>query len=369
MANQVAVNGKSALEWAQRASESLMSQYEPIKLPPADRWHYHQGVFLCGVHSVWQETRNEDYFYYFKEYVDKLVDEQGNFYFARDELDAIQPGLLLLPLYNQTGEERYKIAATKLRNLLNTINKTKEGGFWHKDKYPYQMWLDGLYMAGPFTLQYGQQFNEPELVDLVLYQEQLMRKNTRDEKTGLYFHGWDESGQTPWHVPGSNTAPEIWGRSLGWYGLAVVDMIGMLPDDHPKKAELIEVIQNLVENLVRYQDEKTGLWYQIIDKGHLEDNWLESSCSSLFVYTIAKAVNQGYIDAKYFQNAQKGYEGIIQHSIRVDEEDQVTLTGICIGTSIGVYDYYVGRETSENDLHGVGAFILASMQMYQHESK
>ncbi|MDT8859785.1 glycoside hydrolase family 105 protein [Alkalihalobacillus sp. MEB130] len=369
MANQVAVNGKSALEWAQRASESLMNQYEPIKLPPADRWHYHQGVFLCGVHSVWQETRNEEYFYYFKEYVDKLVDEQGNFYFARDELDAIQPGLLLLPLYNQTGEERYKIAATKLRNLLDTINKTKEGGFWHKDKYPYQMWLDGLYMAGPFTLQFGQQFNEPELVDLVLYQEELMRKNTRDKKTGLYFHGWDESGQTPWHVPGSNTAPEIWGRSLGWYGLAVVDIIGMLPDNHPKKEELIGVIQNLVENLVRYQDEETGLWYQIIDKGHLEDNWLESSCSSLFVYTIAKAVNQGYIDDKYFEYAKKGYEGIIHHSIQVDDDDQVTLTGICIGTSIGVYDYYVSRETSENDLHGVGAFILASMQMYHNESK
>jgi unsaturated rhamnogalacturonyl hydrolase len=196
-----------------------------------------------------------------------------------------------------------------------------------------------------------------------------MRKNTKDEKTGLYFHGWDESGQTPWHVPGKNTAPEIWGRSLGWYGLAVVDIIGMLPNDHPKKKELIGVIQELIENLVRYQDEKTGLWYQVIDKGHLEDNWLESSCSSLFVYTIAKAVNQGYIDAKYFEYAKKGFEGIVNHCIEVDDKDQVTLTGICIGTSIGVYDYYVGRQTSENDLHGVGAFILASMQMYHNESK
>ncbi|MFC0473300.1 glycoside hydrolase family 105 protein [Halalkalibacter kiskunsagensis] len=369
MTNQTAVNGKTALEWAERASESLMNQYEPLQLSPANRWHYHQGVFLCGVHSVWQETKNDEYFHYFKEYVDKLVDEQGNFYFARDELDAIQPGLLLLPLYNQTGEERYKIAATKLRNLLNTINKTKEGGFWHKDKYPYQMWLDGLYMAGPFTLQYGQQFGQPDLVDLVLYQESLMRKNTKDEKTGLYFHGWDESGKTPWHIPGTNTAPEIWGRSLGWYGLAVVDIISMLPDGHSKKEELIGVIQDLVHNLVRYQDEETGLWYQVIDKGDQEDNWLESSCSSLFVYTIAKAVNEGYIDSKYYEHAQKGYEGIIRHCIEVDHHDQVILSGICIGTSIGVYDYYVERETSENDLHGVGAFILASMQMNQLKSK
>ncbi|MFC0558296.1 glycoside hydrolase family 88/105 protein [Halalkalibacter alkalisediminis] len=367
MTNQTVVHGKSALEWAEKASESLMKQYEPVLLPPAHRWHYHQGVFLCGVHSVWQETRKEEYFQYFKEYVDQLVDENGNFYFERDQLDAIQPGLLLLPLYNQTGEKRYKIAATKLRNLLNTINQTSEGGFWHKDKYPYQMWLDGLYMAGPFTLQYGQQFNEPELVDLVLQQESLMRKNTKDEKTGLYFHGWDESGNTPWCVPETHTAPEIWGRSLGWYGLAVVDIISMLPEDHPKKQELIGVLQNLIENLVRYQDAETGLWYQIVDKGHLEDNWLESSCSSLFVYTIAKAVNQGYIDAKYYEAAKKGYEGIISHYIKVDEEEKVTLTGICIGTSIGVYDYYVGRETSENDLHGVGAFVLASMQINQYE--
>ncbi|WP_100406467.1 glycoside hydrolase family 88/105 protein [Bacillus solitudinis] len=363
------VKGRFALEWAEKACQSLMGQFEPIKLPPADRWHYHQGVFLCGMHSVWQETKKEEYFNYFKEYVDKLVDAEGNFYFARDELDAIQPGLLLLPLYQETGEERYKVAATKLRNLLKTINKTSEQGFWHKDKYPYQMWLDGLYMAGPFTVQYGQQFAEPELVDLVLYQESLMRKNTKDEESGLYFHGWDENRKTPWCNPETGAAPEIWGRALGWYGLAVVDIIDLLPENHPKRAELISVIRNLVENLVRYQDEKSGLWYQIVNKGHLEDNWLESSCSSLYVYTIAKAVNKGYIDASYVETAQKGYEGIINHKIEEHEDGSLSLTGICIGTSIGTYDYYVARDTSENDLHGVGAFILASMQMHQLKSQ
>lgn len=363
MENQFSTNQLTALEWAEKASESLMTQYEPILLPPENRWHYHQGVFLCGIYSLWQETKNKSYFNYFKEYVDKLIDENGNFYFERDQLDAIQPGLLLLPLYELTGDERYKIAATKLRNILNTINKTSEGGFWHKDKYPYQMWLDGLYMAGPFTLKYGQQFNEPELIDLVLHQEELMRKNTKDERTGLYFHGWDERGQTPWSVPETNTAPEIWGRSLGWYGLALVDIISMLPDSHSKKAELTSVLQQLIENIVRYQDDETGLWYQVIDKGYLEDNWLESSCSCLFIYTIAKAVNEGYIDKTYIEYAEKGYQGVIKHAIKLDEGGNVTLTGICIGTSIGVYDYYVNRETSENDLHGVGAFILASVQL------
>ncbi|MBU9711615.1 glycoside hydrolase family 105 protein [Bacillus tamaricis] len=360
--------GKKPLRWAEEASRSLMNRFEPSKLPPADRWHYHQGVFLYGMYDVWKETKNDDYYQYFKEYVDKLVDEEGNFLFRRSELDAIQPGLLLFPLYEKTGEKRYKIAASKLRNLLNTLNKTKEGGFWHKDKYPYQMWLDGLYMAGPFTITYGQQFEEPELLDLVVQQENLMRKNTKDEKTGLYFHGWDESGKTPWSVMGTNTAPEIWGRSLGWYGMALVNMIEMLPEGHPKKMEWIGVVQELIENLVKFQDPESGLWYQIVDKGYLEDNWLESSGSCLFIYTIAKAVNKGYVDDKYFEVAVKGYNGVVDRFIEVQPDGSIGLTDICIGTSIGVYDYYVARETCTNDLHGVGAFVLASVQMHQKES-
>ncbi|UOE93047.1 glycoside hydrolase family 105 protein [Alkalihalobacillus sp. LMS39] len=369
MEKVVQINGKNVLDWAEKACQSVMGQYEPILLPPAYRWHYHQGVFLCGMHSVWQETKNEQYFKYFKEYVDKLVDEHGNFYFERDQLDAIQPGLLLFPLYQETKEERYKIAASKLRNLLNTINKTSEGGFWHKDKYPYQMWLDGLYMAGPFTIQYGQQFDEPELVDLVLYQESLMRKHTKDERTGLYFHGWDEKGETAWSVPDTNTAPEIWGRSLGWYGMALVDMIDLLPENHPKKQSLIEVLQQFVADIVRYQDENTGLWFQIIDKGHLEDNWIESSCSSLFVYAIAKAIRLGLVDKSYYEQVKEAYGGLLTHCIEENEQGQFVLTRICIGTSIGVYDYYVNRETSENDLHGVGAFVLASIQVKKIEDE
>lgn len=358
--------GKKAIEWAEEACKSLMNQYEPIKLPPENRWHYHQGVFLCGMHDVWRETGDESYYAYFKEYVDKLVDEEGNFLFARSELDAIQPGLLLLPLYKETGDKRYKIAATKLRNLLRTLNKTKEGGFWHKDKYPYQMWLDGLYMGGPFAIQYGQMFDEPELTDLVMYQEELMRKNTKDERTGLYFHGYDESKQAPWATRNGH-APEVWGRALGWYSMVTTNFIEMLPEDHPKRAELKLVVRELIDSLIEFQDKETGLWYQVVDKGDQTDNWLESSCSSLFVYAIAKAVNKGYIDESYFEAAVKGYEGLLKHSIDVDDKGNVTLSGICIGTSIGVYDYYVNRETSENDLHGVGAFVLASVQIHQHD--
>ncbi|WP_416151156.1 glycoside hydrolase family 88 protein [Salipaludibacillus sp. HK11] len=366
MSKEILFEGNTALQWAEKACQSLMQQHEePMSLPPANRWHYHQGVFLCGMHDVWKETEKEEYYTYYKKYVDDLIDEEGNFYFRRDELDAIQPGLLLYPLYEREGNKKYKVALDKLRNLLNTINRTKSNGFWHKDKYPYQMWLDGLYMAGPFTMKYALTFNEPELIDVVLHQEKLMRTHTKSEETGLYYHGWDESASTEWAVAEKGHAPEVWGRALGWYGMALTMLIELLPEKHEKRQELIDVLKELVQSLVKYQDEETGLWYQVVDKANEKDNWLETSCTSLFILTIIRAVNQGYVDSSYYQYAKKGYEGILKHKMTI-ENDRFILSGVCIGTSIGVYDYYMERETVNNDLHGAGAFVLASVQMHHY---
>lgn len=353
---------KTPLYWAQKTSDTLMKKFTPPELPPASRWHYHQGVFLCGVDLVFNKTGEQKYFDYIKAYVDHLIDEDGNLLFARDELDSIQAGLLLFPLYKATGEKKYKLAAERLRHLFPTLNVTNEGGFWHKDKYPYQMWLDGLYMGGPFALHYAKDFNEPQLIDMVIHQEKLMRKYTKNDTTGLYHHGWDEKAQQPWVLP-NGKAPEIWGRALGWYGLAVIDMIDLLPEDHPQKADWIAFIQDYVINLVKYQDQETGLWYQIVDKSNHEDNWLETSASSLFVYVIAKAVLKQYVSANYADAAKKGFDGIINNKIEESPSGDITIKDIVIGTSIGVYDYYITRERSSNDLHGAGAFIMACMEM------
>ncbi|MBA4493349.1 glycoside hydrolase family 105 protein [Paenactinomyces guangxiensis] len=354
----------SPLTIAERACETLMNWYTPADLPPANRWHYHQGVFLYGMLKVWERTGREKYIRYIKDYVDLLVDQEGNFLFARDELDSIQAGILLFPLYKQTNDRRYRIAADKLRNLFRTLNKTKEGGFWHKDKYPYQMWLDGLFMAGPFALLYNRQFREPELIDMVLYQEKLMRKHMKDEQTGLLYHAWDESKDMPWADPDTGCSPEFWGRSVGWYGTALVDILDLLPEGHPGRLELIQSLQEYVRGLTQFQDKQTGLWYQVVDKGERVDNWLESSCSSLFIYTIAKSVEKQYINHRYLEVARKAYQGLLDHMIAWKEE-QFIMKGICIGTSAGDYGYYVSRPTSENDLHGVGAFILASMALQE----
>ncbi|WP_307892276.1 glycoside hydrolase family 88/105 protein [Bacillus swezeyi] len=354
---------KSPLYIAEEAAQTIMKAYTNDKLPPAGRWHYHQGVFLCGLIHLWNETGKPTYFHYVKDYVDYLIDEHGNFYFSRDELDAIQAGLLLYPLYEETGDERYRKAAKKLRGLFETLNRTAEGGFWHKDKYAYQMWLDGLYMGGPFALKYARAFNEPDLYDMVILEESLMRKHTKDHHTGLYYHAWDEQRKMPWADPESGCSPECWGRSIGWYALALSDMIELLPQDHGTRQEWTGALQEMVKNLADFQDEETGLWYQVVDKGEREDNWLESSCSCLYVYAMAKGVRMGYIDPSYIEKALKAYKGLLAEKIEFNPGEGLFLKDICVGTSAGTYEYYVGREKSINDLHGVGALIMALAEL------
>jgi len=353
---------RTPLEWAAAACDSIMSAYKPGELPPAHRWHYHQGVFLCGMELLWEVGQDPRYDSYIQGYVDDLVDEQGNFYFARDELDAIQAGLLLFRLDRQTGQRKYRVAADKLRALFNTLNRTAEGGFWHKDKYPGQMWLDGLYMGGVFALKYAAAYGETDLQDMVLHQEKLMRKYMKDERTGLLFHAWDEKRQMPWADAETGCSPELWARSLGWYVLALAEFIDLLPGDSAGRAELVEAQREFIHALIRYQDPNSGLWYQVVDKGHLKDNWLETSGSSLFVYAIAKAIKQGIVERDCLGAATKGYEGLLGR-LEYGDNGGLILPDICIGTSAGDYENYVTRPTSSNDLHGVGAFVMACVAM------
>lgn len=305
---------------------------------------------------------DERYAAYIKRYVDKLVDECGNFDFARDELDAIQVGLLLFRLDEQGDERKYRIAADKLRGLFDTLHRTSEGGFWHKDKYAYNMWLDGLYMGGVFALKYANAYGDIGLRDLVLHQEQLMRRYMRDEKTGLLYHAWDESKQMPWADPETGCSPEFWGRSLGWYGLAVAQFLDEIAEGEVGRAEMEAVLADFSQSLIKYQDGESGLWYQVLDKGHLADNWLETSCTCLFVYTLARAYKLGLVGDECLDAARRGFEGLVR-VVQADKQGRFILPDICIGTSAGDYENYVTRPTSQNDLHGVGAFIMACVEM------
>lgn len=350
---------------AEKSCRTLMKKFTPAELPPAMTFHYHQSVFLLGMLRVWEESGEDEYFAYIKGYYDALIDAEGNFVYERDQLDSIQVGILLYKLYEETGEERYMIAARKLRSIIDTINRTSENGFWHKDKYPYQMWLDGLFMAGPFLVKYANTFHEKDLIQIVLYQERLMRKHMTDPETGLLFHAWDEKKQQPWADAETGCSPEFWGRSVGWYGTALIDLLEAIGDSSQGQADLPEQVRKYVAAVSQFQDAETGLWYQVVDKGDREDNWLESSSSSLYCYVMAKALKHGYVDQSVEETLFRGYEGLLEH-MTDEKEEALHVKGICIGTSAGTYDYYVDRPTSTDDLHGVGAFLLATMALHEY---
>ncbi|MEK3787241.1 glycoside hydrolase family 88 protein [Paenibacillus sp. FSL K6-1230] len=350
------------IQWAEKACEALMAKFEPELLPP-DRFHYHQGVFLSGMEKCWKINGKDEYYTYIKRWVDSQVQEDGSIkLYKSTELDDIQPGVLLFNLYEQTGDERYKKALFELVPLLKSWKTNPSGGFWHKEHYPNQMWLDGLYMAGPIAVQFGETFGASEYFDLMTYQALLMAEHTKDPNTGLLYHGWDETKAAKWADPVTGLAPEFWGRAIGWYPVALLEMFEHLPEDHKDKAKLTAILQDLLISLTRYQDADSGLWYQVIDKGDRPDNWLESSCTALFVHAIAKAVRLGYLDAEYLKYAWKGYQGVI-NTLNFDDQGHVVIGHICIGTGIGDYAHYIARPTSENDLHGAGAFILMCAEM------
>jgi unsaturated rhamnogalacturonyl hydrolase len=351
------------LQWAEKACAALMKKFAPEQLPPEGRWHYHQGVFLLGMERCWKETNQAGYFEYIKEWVDRFIQPDGSISdYNSDELDDIQPGILLFDLWEQTGDERYRKALQTLVSWFPSWKLNAEGGFWHKTRYPNQMWLDSMYMAGPLGIRYGRVFGESAFYDLLVRQALLMEEHLKDPKTGLFYHGWDQSKQAPWADPETGCAPEFWGRALGWYPAALLDMLEYLPETHPEHRRLQGIVSATLAAIVKYQDPASGLWYQVLDKGDRPDNWLETSCSCLFAYSIAKAVRMGYLQEEYLQYAWKAYRGVIER-LSFDAAGEVVISDICVGTGIGDYAHYIARPRSENDLHGTGAFILMCVEM------
>ena len=355
--------GHSALDFARQACNRMIDKFAPEDLPPKGEFYYHQGVFLSGMQKTYELCQDKKYYDYIKAWVDTKVREDGSIYHMdRSQLDYIQPGVLLYPLYHNTKEEKYKKALDTLIQILKEFPKNEEGGFWHNGGCQNQMWLDGLFMGGPITAEYAARFQNRQLFDKVALQAKLMYQHNLDPQTGLLLHGWDESRQASWANRETGRSPEVWGRALGWYVTAMVDILDYLPASHPDYPVLLHILKELAPRIVRCQDAADGRWYQVVNKGNRPGNWLENSCSCLFVYAITKAVRKGYIDRKYWENAKKGYQGVIR-SIAVDENRNVRVGDVCIGTGIGDYDYYIKRPTGVNDLHGVGAFLIMCAEM------
>jgi unsaturated rhamnogalacturonyl hydrolase len=347
------------------------------KLP--QRWVYNESVYLRGLEEVWKTTGDNIYYDFIKRRMDKFITEDGNirtYNYCEYNIDNIPMGRLVLTLYKKTGEEKYARAARLLRKQLSEHPRTKAGGFWHKSYYPWQMWLDGIYMGQPFYAEFAQVFKEEtKTFDDVVNHFVVMEKQTRDEKTGLLYHAWDESKGIKWANNITGCSPHFWSRAIGWYAMSLAEVPSFLPEGHPGKQTMIAIFTRLAAALEKSQD-ASGCWWQVTDSANAKGNYLEASGSCMFVYALAKGVRLGYLSPDYLKTARKGYEGILKHFIQKDANGQLNLTNICRGAGLGgnpyrdgSYQYYLSEPVVSNDPQGIGAFIMAANEMEMLDKK
>ena len=354
--------------YAQKACSTIMRKFpNAADLPPKRHFHYHQGVFLSGMLKLWKLTNEQKYFDYVVAWIRYVFDEKGKIKeYAHADLDDIQPGILLYTLLDETGDDFYIQCIESVAAQVEDISHCKCGGFWHKCSMPNQMWLDGLYMAGPFIAEYARRFGKESWKEMVVKEILLMREHTRDARTGLWYHAWDESREAEWCDKTTGLSPEFWGRSIGWVPVGIEDVLEqMLPSDKGYR-ELQDITRNLLNNLLKYQSED-GRWFQVVNKGNCAGNWLENSCSSLYAAALSRGVRTGIMEPEALVAAQHAFEGVVK-SLEWKEDD-IQIGNVCIGTGVGNYQFYCNRPCSVNDLHGVGAFLLmcTELQMAKKE--
>ncbi len=373
---QCAAAQKDSLSYGGQMATTVMTLWkDSLIFDPAREaiWNYDQGVVYNGLSYLWKYTGNADYFRYIRKHIDNYITDDGSIRTYHKEeynLDNVKNGDALLLLFKVTGEEKYWKAATALYDQLQTQPRTNEGGFWHKKVYPYQMWLDGLYMAEPFYAAYAEITNNNAAFNDIANQFVYAEKHTRDHATGLMYHGWDESKQQRWADKNTGASPNFWARAMGWYGMALVDALEHFPDTHKRKAELVDILNRFAAAIVKVQDNHTGLWWDVLNFPAREGNYTEASASAMFVYALAKGVRLGYLPGTYLSPAQKGYTGISNTFIAKDEHGLSSLKGTVSVSGLGgnpyrdaSYEYYIQEKVVTNDLKGIGAFIQMCSEM------
>ena len=360
------------------------------------KWAYEEGVLLDGMAAEWHATGNGADFAYIKAAVDKYITPEGTITGYKAEghtLDDIEMGRATLLVYRVTQQEKYAKAAKFLEDQLAIQPRTPSGAYWHKQIYPNQVWLDGAYMAEPFRAAYAATFQQPQDFDDIAKQLLLMDEHMRDPKTGLLRHGWDESKQMPWADKATGLSPEVWGRAMGWYCMALVDVLDWFPADNPQRPALIAALNRNLAAVLKVQDPKSGLWWQVMDRpphngplaqkqpdgsirvgiAHSSNgNYLEASASCMFTYALAKGVRLGYLPRADEAHAQRAWEGIQKQFVTTNPDGTLTLHGtVKVGGlggkpyRSGDFDYYIHEPIVDNDSKGVGAFILAGSEMEQ----
>lgn len=373
------LDAERALYWTKRMGDSILKrrgdtlahgQYDP-EAGRFAKWSYTTGLISKAVHDLGEATGEQSYLDWAESVISSYVEEDGTvstYSFDSFNIDQINSGKMLLELHAATGEERYRIAADHLRKQLKEHPRTKNGAFWHKKRYPWQVWLDGVYMGIPFMVGYEQAYNDSEHVEEAIHEFIVCEEELRDPETGLYWHAWDESRQQGWADPETGRSAYFWGRGLGWFAMALVDTLEMLPEESEEAADLRRILDELAEALVNVQDSEKGVWYQILDRPEAPGNYPESSASSMFTYMLAKGVNHGWLDDSYKAAAEKAFSGMLTEFVRVHADGTTSLDHLCRVAGLGFgrdgsYKYYMSEPVVANDPKGIGPFLMAGLQV------
>ena len=356
--------------WGVRFADTVLATWpDPASIDPAKNgWEYNTGIVLFGMSKMYDATKDPRYLAYIKRWVDGYVNDQGVLGWDQSRthnLDYIQPGMLVLFLYEQTGDPRYRAAAKTVREAFDRIPKNADGGFWHKSQYPNEMWIDGIYMGEPFLVNYGRLFGDAAFGnDMAVFQSTLAATHCLDSKTGLLYHAWDQDRNAAWADPKTGRSPVIWGRGMGWFVMAMVDILEQLPPSHPGYSSLHDLLKKNVAGLARVQDPKTGLWFQVLDQGAgLAGNWIETSSSGMFIYAIKKAVRLKLVEPAYLPVAERAWKGL-QATFEQDAAGRPVFTGAVQGMGVQTDAAgYLKIPRLKNSTHGLMAVMIAASEM------
>jgi unsaturated rhamnogalacturonyl hydrolase len=335
-------------------------------------WNYEIGVVSMGMERLWKATGDIKYYNYIKHIVDKFIAEDGTIktYKLSDyNSDNIPTGRQILTILQTQNIAKYKKAADILKNQIDWMPRNAAGGYWHKLIYPTQMWLDGLYMVEPFHANLAQMTGDTKEFEDITDQFVIMEKYARDSKTGLLYHGWDQSKTQAWANKQTGQSPNFWSRAMGWYMMGLVDVLDYYPENHPDRKVLNDILIRLATAVVNFQDPASGTWWQVTDKGGMPGNYLEASGSAMFTYALAKGIRMGYLPKSLAPKVKKAFDGLIKEFV-VEENGNVHYVKGVGGAGLGgnpyrdgSYEYYVNEPTRVDDLKAIGPFMQACVEV------
>jgi len=336
------------------------------------KWEYTPTLMARAFVELYNTTKDTLFLNHALRFADQFISEDGSILTYKKSLynmDRIQGGNFLILLNEIRPQPQYVLAIETLREQLREQPRTSEGGFWHKQVYEHQMWLDGLFTGTTFYARYAAYKPEPEAWSDIANQFMVVDQHTL-KPNGLNCHGWDESRQMAWSDSVTGCSPETWGRAEGWYVMALCDVLELMPAEQAERPALEAILQRVTDALIAVQDKETHLWYQVPDRAGEEGNYLESTCSAMYCYAMAKGVRIGVLDKRYQAEAQQVLDGLMAHKIVRNEDGTISLIDCCAVAGLGgnpyrdgTYSYYIHERIREDDPKGVAPLILACLEL------